>query len=261
MATSVTRLIAACVAGWLIWAAIPSAAPEEKPGDVLGTVTGTITLAPVSRPPSVADYVSRAVRPPRANPVAEIRNVLVYIDGAPPPAVLPVARVAIRQIEETFEPRVLAVTRGSTVDFPNDDLFFHNVFSLSQAASFDLGRYERGISRGRTLDTTGIVKVFCDLHSYMSAVVMVLDHPYFASPEDDGRFVLDNVHPARSASRRGTNGSAATPRRSSSSLARLHMSSSPFRCSINDPSIRPPPASSPGRWSRRSPPQRACWES
>ena len=197
MVPSVTRLIAVCAAGWLILAAIPSTAPEEKPGDVLGTVMGTITLAPVSRPPSVADYVSRAVRPPSVDPLAEIRNVLVYIDGAPPPTVLPITRAAIRQIEETFEPRVLAVTRGSTVDFPNDDPFFHNVFSLSKAASFDLGRYERGISRSRTFDTTGIVKVFCDLHAYMNAVVMVLDHPYFASPEDDGSFVLDNVPPGR----------------------------------------------------------------
>ena len=87
------------------------------------------------------------------------------------------------------------MTRGSTVDFPNDDPFFHNVFSLSGAASFDLGRYERGASRSRTLDTAGIVKVYCDLHSYMSAVVMVLDHPYFVTPDDDGRFVLDHVPP------------------------------------------------------------------
>lgn len=121
--------------------------------------------------------------------------MLVYLDGAPSPAGLPAGRAAIRQVNETFEPRVLAVTRGSTVDFPNDDPFFHNVFSLSSAASFDLGRYERGSSRSQTLDTTGLVKVFCDLHSYMSAVVMVLDHPYFVTPDDDGRFIIDRVPP------------------------------------------------------------------
>ena len=132
------------------------------------------------------------------------------------------------------------MTRGSTVDFPNDDPFFHNVFSLSQAASFDLGRYEHGISRSRTLDTTGIVKVFCDLHSYMSVVVMVLDHPYFASPEDDGRFVLDNVPP-------GTFSIAAWHEQVGSNTqtvivepgATSHIEFSP-RCSISDPSIRPP---------------------
>lgn len=195
MVSSVARLIAVCTACWMIWAAIPSAAPEEYLSDEFGTVTGTVTLASVSRPPSVAEYVSRGVRAPTTDRWPEIRNVIVYVDGAPPPAVLPSRRAAIRQINETFEPRVLALTRGSTVEFPNDDPFFHNVFSLSGAASFDLGRYKRGVSRGHTLDKTGIVKVFCDLHTYMSAVVMVLDHPYFVIPDDDGRFVLDGVPP------------------------------------------------------------------
>lgn len=158
MAAALARVVAACAAGLLIWAALPAAAPQEAPRDGFGAVSGTITLAPVSRPPSVADYVSRAVRQPTTDDWPEIRNVLVYLDGAPPPAALPAGRAAIRQINETFEPRVLAVTRGSTVDFPNDDPFFHNVFSLSSAASFDLGRYERGSSRGHTLDATGIVK-------------------------------------------------------------------------------------------------------
>ena len=181
----------------MIWAAVPSAAPETTPADGFGTVTGAITLALISRPLSVADYVSRHVRQPTTDRWPEIRNVLVYVDGFPPPAVLPAGRANIRQVDESFEPRVLAVTRGSTVEFPNDDPFFHNVFSLSRAASFDLGRYRRGVSRGYTLDQAGIVKIFCDLHSHMSAVVIVLDHPYFATPDDDGRFVLDNVPPGK----------------------------------------------------------------
>ncbi len=196
MPRSVGGLVASCASCWVIWVSIPSAAPEEGPRDEYGTVTGTITLATVSRPPPVAGYISRTVRQPTTDRWAEIRNVLVYVDGAPPPAILlPSQHAAIRQINETFEPRVLAVTRGSTVEFPNDDPFFHNVFSLSRAASFDLGRYERGVSRDHTLDKAGLVKVFCDLHSYMSAVVMVLDHPYFATPDDDGRFVLNGVPP------------------------------------------------------------------
>ena len=195
MTPSVARLVVACTSCWVIWTSISSAAPDENPADGLGRLTGTITLAPVSRPPSVADYVSRAVRQPTSDRWPEIRNVLVYVDGAQPPAILPSGHAAIRQVNETFEPRVLAVTRGSTVEFPNDDPFFHNVFSLSGAASFDLGRYERGVSRSHTLNKAGIVKVFCDLHSYMSAVVMVFDHPYFATPDDDGRVILDNVPP------------------------------------------------------------------
>jgi hypothetical protein len=110
---------------------------------------------------------------------------------------MPVVHAAIRQLDETFLPRVLAVPRGSTVDFPNDDPFFHNVFSLSGAASFDLGRYARGSTRSRTFDRPGIVKVYCDLHSYMNAVILVLDDPYFAVPADDGRFVIEGVPAGR----------------------------------------------------------------
>ena len=151
----------------------------------------TITVAPVSRPPALVDYIARSVRRPPATTQSELRYVVVYVDGAPPPTALPTETVAMRQIAETFEPGVLAVTRGSTVEFPNDDPFFHNVFSLSRAASFDLGRYERS----RTLNEVGFVKVFCDLHAYMSAVILVLDHPYCAAPGDDGLFVIDNVPP------------------------------------------------------------------
>ena len=104
MATSIARVVVTCAAGWLIWGTIPPAANEEAPRNGLGAVTGHIALAPVSRPPSVADYVSRAVRQPPADGWPEIRNVLVYLDGAPPPAVLPAGRAAIRQINETFEP-------------------------------------------------------------------------------------------------------------------------------------------------------------
>ena len=84
-------------------------------------------------------------------------------------------------------------SQAETVDFPNDDPFFHNVFSLSKAATFDLGRYPSGSSRARTFSRPGIVKVFCDIHSHMTALVMVLDHAWFTIPADDGTFTLPPV--------------------------------------------------------------------
>jgi hypothetical protein len=102
-------------------------------------------------------------------------------------------RTRISQRNEQFVPQVTAVTAGSIVDFPNDDPFFHNVFSLSKAATFDLGRYPSGSSRARTFAKTGIVKVFCDIHSHMTALIMVLDHPWFTIPADDGSFTLPSV--------------------------------------------------------------------
>jgi hypothetical protein len=90
---------------------------------------------------------------------------------------------------------VLAITRGTTVDFPNDDSFYHNVFSLSGAATFNLGRYPSGQSRDVAFNKPGIVKVFCQIHSHMSATILVLDHPYFTAPETDGRFDVPNLPP------------------------------------------------------------------
>jgi hypothetical protein len=81
------------------------------------------------------------------------------------------------------------------VDFPNADPFFHNVFSLSRGATFDLGRFPRGERRSRTFSTPGLVKVYCHLHSHMSASIMVFDHPHFTVPNGEGAFVLDGVPP------------------------------------------------------------------
>jgi len=92
---------------------------------------------------------------------------------------------------------VLAITKGSTVDFPNDDPFFHNVFSLSSAAAFNLGRYPRGQSRPWKFSKAGLVKVFCDIHSHMSASILVLDHPYFTIPGVDGNYEIRSVPPGQ----------------------------------------------------------------
>ena len=80
---------------------------------------------------------------------------------------------------------------------PNDDVVFHNVFSLSRAATFDLGRYPKDRTRSATFTRPGLVKVYCRIHSQMSATIVVLDHPYFAVPGDDGTFTLRNVPPGQ----------------------------------------------------------------
>ena len=69
------------------------------------------------------------------------------------------------------------------------------MFSLSRAANFNLGRFERGQSRGREFTKAGTVKVYCDIHSHMSATMLVFGHPYFAIPELDGSFELTAVPP------------------------------------------------------------------
>jgi plastocyanin len=127
---------------------------------------------------------------------SELDNVIVFVNAPMQVDTLP-QRVTIRQTNEEFVPHVVAVTAGSTVEFPNDDLIFHNVFSLSRAATFDLGRYPRNVSKARTFMKPGLVKVFCHLHSHMSAIVRVFSHPYFATPDRDGRFTIADVPAGR----------------------------------------------------------------
>ena len=137
----------------------------------------------------------------RADSSAEMHNIVIYIAPAGAGAALSAAagggapHASMTQRDETFDPHVLPVLRGSTVEFPNGDDVFHNVFSLSSAKVFDLGRYPKGSSRSLTFDKPGRVDVFCHIHSDMSAIVLVLDNPYFASPDTRGHFVIDSVPP------------------------------------------------------------------
>lgn len=159
-----------------------------------GRVSGTVRLALARGAPSGASvYAGRSVAPrPKSQP--EIRNVIVFFADAPAQGSKPM-RASIAQKDEQFFPHVVAVKTGSSVDFPNDDSIFHNVFSLSRPATFDLGRYPSGASRARTFQKAGIVKVYCQIHSHMSAVVRVFDHGWFTIPADTGAFAIDGVPP------------------------------------------------------------------
>jgi plastocyanin len=125
----------------------------------------------------------------------EWQNIIIYLNSTPalPAAMADSPELQIMQLGETFIPHVLPVVKGSTVEFPNQDPIFHNVFSLSGTKSFDLGRFPKGESRSVTFDQPGIVPVFCHLHSDMSAIVMVLDNPYFAVPGPDGHYRIENI--------------------------------------------------------------------
>ena len=94
---------------------------------------------------------------------------------------------------EQFVPRVLAMTVGTTVEFPNSDTKFHNVFSFSRARPFDLGRYPPGHTGALQFDRPGIVQVFCDIHSHMRGYILVFSHPFFAVTDDDGRYTIGAI--------------------------------------------------------------------
>jgi hypothetical protein len=106
-------------------------------------------------------------------------------------------RPKINQRNKRFETRVLAVEKGSVVEFPNLDPFFHNVFSLFEGKRFDLGLYEAGSTRSVTFDQPGICYIFCNIHSQMNAAVIVVDTPHFVTLSAPGEFQIPDVPPGR----------------------------------------------------------------
>ena len=170
-----------------------AAAQAPDTGSVAGHVTLTKRIKGTALPSAI--YPGRTVNAAPAPPIPEIRNVVVYVKDAVVRGPLPPTKAEMRQTHETFVPHVLAITRGSRVDFPNEDPFYHNVFSLSSAANFNLGRYANGKSESYEFRKSGIVKVYCNIHSHMSATILVFDHPYFMIPQLDGTYELPSLPP------------------------------------------------------------------
>jgi plastocyanin len=133
----------------------------------------------------------------KAADFADRLRSVVYLESAPRAAFESAdpAHAVLDQRNETFVPHVLAITTGTTVDFPNSDRIYHNVFSLSKTRTFDLGRYAAGRSQSIRFDRPGIVRVFCDIHSHMNAFILVFNHRFFAVTDADGRYQIDNVPP------------------------------------------------------------------
>ncbi len=115
---------------------------------------------------------------------------LIPVEGSEGPTALS-RHVRMLQKNKTFSPHVLPVQVGTVVDFPNLDPIFHNAFSSYSGQIFDVGLYSPGASRAVRFARPGVVRVFCNIHPSMSAIIVVLNSPYFTVTGHDGRFVLD----------------------------------------------------------------------
>jgi plastocyanin len=104
-------------------------------------------------------------------------------------------RQQLVQHHKAFSPHLLVIQAGSQVEFPNHDPFFHNVFSLFEGKRFDLGLYQAGSSRTVTFDRPGICYIFCNIHSEMNAVILVLNTPYYAISDRKGEINIPHVVP------------------------------------------------------------------
>lgn len=160
------------------------------------TIRGRVELP---RPPAVAERRPSAgdLGEGPAREVVDRRRAVVYFESAPKGAFedRDAGRAAMDQRNETFMPHLLAITVGTTVDFPNNDRTYHNVFSLSRPRRFDLGRYAAGRSKAVRFDRPGIVRVFCDIHAHMNAFILVFNHRYFSVADTEGRYEIDRVPP------------------------------------------------------------------
>jgi len=178
----------------LLWA-IPGTASA-------GVIRGTVHV-PVREDATVASmnaYPGRAGSMPGTRGVIRglASDAVVYVERIPARAESALAASAratprLAQKDQSFVPRVVAVAVGTSVDFPNQDPIYHNVFSLSPARRFDLGKYPRGSSRQVVFSKPGLVNVFCDIHSDMAAFVLVLPHHGFARPSPTGAFALPDL--------------------------------------------------------------------
>ena len=120
-------------------------------------------------------------------------NIVVWLDASGAARPRQTAKVVLDQRNLSFFPHVLAVRVGTTIDFPNHDRVFHNVFSFRDGKVFDLGMYPVGTTRPETFDKAGVSRVFCNIHPNMAAYVVAVDSPYFAVSDESGAFTLPAV--------------------------------------------------------------------
>ncbi len=130
------------------------------------------------------------------NPV--VTETLVWLEPAvaKAPKVIP-SKFQMVTRGKMLMPHVLAIPVGSTVEFPNDDPISHNLFSLSANNAFDLGLYRKGSGKAQKFETAGMVNVYCNVHPNMSAVIHVMNTPYYAFADAAGNYALTNIPPGR----------------------------------------------------------------
>jgi len=169
-----------------------------------GVIHGTLRVPPPAAPPAVGAtaYPGSAASMPGMHATVHglASDAVIYVDHVPAAAESALAAAAVSiappklaQKDQSFVPRVIAVAVNGSVEFPNMDPIYHNVFSLSPPRRFDLGKYPRGSSRTVTFPKPGVVNVYCDIHSNMEAFILVVPHHGFTRPRASGEFRLPDL--------------------------------------------------------------------
>ena len=168
-----------------------------------GTITGVVRAR--GKEGAVTEgaegkYDSRKFKFAERVDYSELRDFVVYLEGRAgtnlPAPVEPAKVITTRKVSQkgaVFSPHVLPVVVGTTVEWPNLDDVFHNVFSMSEAKPFDLGLYKNPEMKRITFDKAGRVDVFCSIHANMSCTVLVLENPWSAVADERGHYSITNV--------------------------------------------------------------------
>jgi plastocyanin len=174
---------------------------------VAGTITGNVSAhgkTNVDDNASDGAYASRKYKFVEKVDYAAMHDFVVYVEGPVgtnnviSTNMATVATRSVAQQSATFSPHVLPVMVGTTVDWPNYDTIYHNVFSDSDAKQFDLDLYKGNPPGARvTFDKPGRVDVYCSIHKDMYCIVLVLENPYFASTDEKGNYTITNVPPGK----------------------------------------------------------------
>ncbi|MGA2810666.1 MAG: hypothetical protein ABSG16_04655 [Candidatus Acidiferrum sp.] len=178
---------ATCASAAFLFLAAPALLAQQS------TVTAQVEFAGESAPKSSKAKLARVPQ-----------EVVIWLKPLEHPATrdagvraAPAKRPVLVQKDKSFEPHLLVVEVGTSVDFPNRDPFFHNVFSLFDGKRFDLGLYEAGATNTVRFDRLGVSFLFCNIHPQMSAVVVAVDTPYFGKSDRAGHITITDVPEGR----------------------------------------------------------------
>lgn len=162
--------------------------PQEAASSISGKVTATEGAAQkkVRAKLKYAGPGAELHKPPDPSPA------VVWLEKAPAGKVEP-RTAEMRQEGLEIRPRVLALPVGSTVNFPNGDDVFHNVFSYSKLKRFDLGRYPKGESKSVTFEAKGLIDLRCEVHDHIRGYIHLFDHPYYTVAAEDGSYTIPKV--------------------------------------------------------------------
>lgn len=166
-------------------------------GESTGTVTGSVPLPDrVSTRIAVEKY-SGSISGKVGTPLPGVAGVWLERPGLAAPA--SPLRFSLTQKDYQFGRSLLVVPRGATVAFPNEDDDYHNVYSLSKGGRFDLGRYMKGAAPPPEMlfDRPGLIRLRCEIHEHMRAVILVVESPYYTVTDASGAFRLAKIPPGQ----------------------------------------------------------------